>query len=64
MSETQSKRHPHLTKTEVFVVRAIVAGHTSTKEMKTAYDFNPRTLQTHLRNIYRKTGAYNRRTSC
>lgn len=60
MSETQSRRHAHLTKTEVFILRAILAGHTSTKEIQSAFDINPRTLQSHIRNIYKKTGAYNK----
>lgn len=60
MSETQSGRHPHLTKTEAFIVRAILAGHTTAADLETNFGFSRRTVQTHLRNIFRTTGARNK----
>ena len=55
-----------LTPAELRIVRAILAGHTSAKEL-VAYlppvrgkPTSPRTIQTHIGDIYQKTGAFNK----
>ena len=59
-NETQSRRHVYLTQSEVAVIRAIMAGQTTGKELAKALGVSTRTIQTHLSNIYKKTGAYNK----
>ena len=59
-SATQSRRHVYLTQSEVAVIRAIMAGQTTGKELAKALGVSTRTIQTHLSNIYKKTGAYNK----
>ena len=59
-SATQSRRHVYLTQSEVAVIRAIMAGHTTAKDLATEMGVSTRTIQTHLGNIYKKTGAYNK----
>lgn len=60
MSETKSRLHPHLTKTEIYIIRAILAGHTTAKAIGEFFEISPRTLQSHLSHIYIKTGAENK----
>ena len=59
-NETQSRRHVYLTQSEVAVIRAIMAGQTTGKELAKALGVSTRTIQIHLSNIYKKTGAYNK----
>lgn len=59
-SETQSRLHPHLTATEMFILRAILAGHTTERDLCQHLNFNPRTLQSHITNMFNKTGAENK----
>ena len=59
-NETRSRRHVYLTQSEVAVIRAIMAGHTTAKDLATEMGVSTRTIQTHLGNIYKKTGAYNK----
>lgn len=55
-----------LTPAELRIVRAILAGHTSAKELVAVLPrvrgkpVSPRTIQTHIGNIYAKTGAFNK----
>jgi DNA-binding CsgD family transcriptional regulator len=55
-----------LTPAELRIVRAILAGHTSAKELVAALPpvrgnpTSPRTIQTHIGRIYAKTGAFNK----
>lgn len=60
MSETQSRLHANLSKSEIGIIRAILAGHTSAQDLAEALGVNTRTIQSHLNNIYKKTGAYNK----
>ena len=55
-----------LTPAELRIVRAILAGNTSAKDLVAALPpvrgqpTSPRTIQTHIGRIYQKTGAFNK----
>ena len=63
-----SRNFGRLTRSELRIVRAILAGNTSTTELVAALPaptsgkgrISKRTIQTHLANIYAKTGAFNK----
>ncbi len=61
-----SRHLNRLTPAELRIVRAILAGHTSAKELVAALPpvrgkpISPRTIQTHIGRIYQKTGAFNK----
>lgn len=48
-----------LTAAELQVVRTILAGHTTQREISNQLGISERTVQTHLGTIYAKTGATN-----
>lgn len=63
-----SRNFTTLTRAELSVMRVILAGHTTAEQMhavlRQVYDpsqpMSKRTIQTHLANIYDKTGAENK----
>ncbi|MFD6073851.1 helix-turn-helix domain-containing protein, partial [Amycolatopsis lurida] len=54
------RSHDHLTMQETHIARQVAAGATS-KEVATRLFLSPRTVDAHLRNIFRKLGITSRR---
>ena len=59
-NETRSRRHANLSKSEVGIIRSLLAGHTTAKDLAKRLGVSTRTIQTHLGNIYQKAGAFNK----
>lgn len=49
-----------LTDAERYIVRLVLAGHTSTKALAQTTQLSPHTVQTHVNSIYRKLDVHSR----